>query len=983
MIEISLDGRERTSAAKGMRAKATRLGAVGLCLLANGVLAGVLFAREGAAQAPAAEPEPAPAPADPAAPPAPVPGAEPAGAAPAAPEPAAGASNPDQPGAEDLMPQDVDVTAPGGSKGMDEVVITVDRRRKDIQKYSGTASAFSETQLSRVGIQNVRELSAAVPGLQIGVQEGNTEVYIRGVGSDNNTELGDPADALHLDGIYIPRPRGVGSMFYDIERVEVNSGPQGTVRGRNALGGSINIVSVQPKLDEFGANAEATFGTFAQRRYQGMVNIPLGSKLALRFAGFSEVHDPYWQNAGESYDIPAAENADTYAFRAQLKWQPVKEFTALVAYDYTAERGTGYLGANFYGPLTAVYGPNDPNAGKTIPFDVNGLDNPRRTYLRGMNPSIDMWHQGVRGTLTYDFGPMSIEALGSYRSLRYQQVAGANAGVVYPGYGFQGVNPDVYGNGFWDSRSQSVVAELRLFAPDTARFRWTAGAFFFNEDQQVFLGQVSDPANGFAGGEFNMPNVKGGSIAGYADATFDVTSAFRVLGGIRVTHETKSRKGGLWSLLSGVPGTSPDYTGRYGTEGFRYEGLNRSDYNAIPAVPGMSNQAQIEQRVNLFLNGVKSFGARDTLPQIICNDPPTAQPGETQQPRLMPNPNGSGLRCTNGIKTGLNPDIFNQVPQNNEVNSTFVDWRAGVEFDLAKDNMLYATVSTGHKAGGFNDTSPAPGGVLFNSTYDPESIIAYELGSKNMIADRHLRLNASAFYYDYSDYVFQTIVAVAPSMDPTMPPPSSAVRQNAAKAHVMGLDVDANLALPAGFELEGHVLVMDAKFGAGDPVTDSRIGFGGTDNYLVSIKGKELPRAAPITLNLALSQLISSAAGSFDWSIQSQTVGKHYFTVYNGDGHLLPPAAGQDYSQPAQTILAAIAAGDTAAAQKFTDVVPTYTRFDLGGGWKHPDGRLSISGFVNNVFNIAYPTSVIATPSLNLRFYNPPRTAGVRVRVDW
>jgi outer membrane receptor protein involved in Fe transport len=64
-------------------------------------------------------------------------------------------------------------------------------------------------------------------------------------------------------------------------------------------------------------------------------------------------------------------------------------------------------------------------------------------------------------------------------------------------------------------------------------------------------------------------------------------------------------------------------------------------------------------------------------------------------------------------------------------------------------------------------------------------------------------------------------------------------------------------------------------------------------------------------------------------------------------------------------------------------VVPTYTRFDLGAGWTHPDGRLSINGYVNNAFNIAYATTIVSTPDLNLRFFNPPRTAGVRVRVEW
>src|SRR6185295_14895211 len=135
------------------------------------------------------------------------------------------------------------------------------------------------------------------------------------------------------------RPRGVGSMFFDIERVEVNSGPQGTLRGRNAMGGSVNIVSARPKLGELGANAEATFGTFAQRRYQGMVNIPVGDTLSFRFAGFSEVHDPYYINAGPLYDHTAAENADAYALRGQVLFAPTKAIQFLLGYDLTRERG--------------------------------------------------------------------------------------------------------------------------------------------------------------------------------------------------------------------------------------------------------------------------------------------------------------------------------------------------------------------------------------------------------------------------------------------------------------------------------------------------------------------------------------------------------------------------------------------------------------------------------------------------------------------
>jgi iron complex outermembrane receptor protein len=968
MAAFSVDGGKRSPApgSRTLRALASLLGGVGLV-----ILSGVASAQDPAPAEPApAEPAPTePAPAEPAAAPAEAPVDATAGG---------------EVAVEGTVGTDAVTNATGDDGEVGEVVVTVDRRRKNIQDYSGTASSLSEDQLTRVGIQNVREIASQVPGLQIGVQEGNTEVYIRGVGSDNNTELGDPAVAVHVDGIYIPRPRGTGSVFFDIARIEVNSGPQGTLRGRNALGGTVNIVTNEPVLGEFQANAEATFGNYSTRRYQGMVNIPLGDKVAFRFAAASEVHDSYWRNSGPIWDIPAAESADNYALRGTFKYQPTQRFTAIVAGDYTRERGTGWLGADFNGALTTRVDQNDPaTPGDTaddayVPFDVNGVDDPRDRYARGMNPWTDLWHYGVRGELTYDLGPLAVQALGSYRSLRYTQVTGSNNGPIYPGRDISGGNADDFDSSFWDSKSQSVIAELRAFAPDTARFRWTVGGFFFDEDQQVFLGQVADPADYFAGGEFNMPNVTGGSIAGYADGTFDIVKSFRVLGGVRVTHEDKARKGGLWSLFNNGPGGLASGPIRFGTEGFRFAGLGRSDYNA-------SSTATFDQRVALFLDGIDSFGARDTLPQILCADPLEGTP------RVERNDDGSGFHCTNGTNQATaaeRPNMFQQVPQNNDVSAVFVDWRAGVEYDLADDNLLYFTVSTAHKAGGFNDTTPydaaqqmLTGETYYNTEYDPESVLAFEVGSKNLLADKRLRANASAFYYDYKDYVFQTNVSIGvdPNPDDDQRPPTTAVRQNAADVKVLGLDLDVNYALPLGLEAGVHVLLESAKFGDNTYVIDSRIGDAAGDNYLVDIGGHWLPRASPVTLNYGLSQDIFTSIGSFDWIIQGQTRAKHYMSVYNGEGALLPPAPGATLSQRAIDFQSAPGPGE----QRFTDVVPTYTRFDIGAGWKHPDGRISINGYVNNVTNIAYTTSTIVTPGLNLRFYNPPRTAGVRFRVDW
>jgi iron complex outermembrane receptor protein len=692
------------------------------------------------------------------------------------------------------------------------------------------------------------------------------------------------------------------------------------------------------------------------------------------------VHDPYWENAGPLYDLRGAESADSYAFRGQVKWQPTSAFTALVGYDFTRERGTGWLGANFQGPLTQMDDngtPGDTTDDTPNPLDPEDIEDPRRIYQRGMQSGVDLKHHGVRAQLNYDAGPVQFEALASYRDVHFEQINGSNAGVVYPGYQADEDTADNFGSAYWDQSSQSFVGELRVFAPDTARFRWTAGAFFFREEQQTFLGQTTDQAEGFGGGEFPMPNTLGSSIAGYADGTFDVAESFRVLGGVRVTQEEKSRKDGMWSLWTGFPGNA-DVPVRFGTEGFQYHGNDRTIYS-------LPDNANVTDRVNLFLNGIKSFGARDTVPQYLCNDPPAAAVGEVQAQRL--NLIDGHFQCAFGVNdtliaqdaAGENPFAIQAVPQNNEVDNVFFDWRLGTELDLGKDSMLYATVSTGHKSGGFNDTSQNNG--LFNSEYGPEDVLAFELGSKNVFLDRRFRLNASAFYYRYNDQVFQTIVSVTPPDPDGMGGSNTAVRQNAASSNILGLDVDAVYSLPAGLEVEVHALLMDARFGDGVTVNDSRIGFD-VSEYQVDIGGNWLPRVSPLTLNYQLSQMIFSSVGIFDWVISGQTRTKQYQTVFNGEGELLPSIDGSIPTNADGTTVGSYATLQESAA-RLTDVIPAYTQINLGGGWKHPDGRLSISGFVNNVANTAYATSIIATPGLNLRFFNPPRVAGVRVRVDW
>lgn len=789
---------------------------------------------------------------------------------------------------------------------IDSIKVTVDRREKRLQDYAGSATAFTERDLDRVGVTNVRNMSSTTPYLEIGNQEANTEIYIRGVGSDNNTELGDPAAATHIDGIYIPRPRGVGSMFFDLERVELNRGPQGTLRGRNATAGSLNLVTAKPKLGEWGAEGSFQLGNYSQRLTRAMVNIPIGQRLALRVAAFSEVHEPFYENGGPVHTLRASESADVLAYRASAKWLPIDQVTITVQHDLTQERGTGFNGTNFSEALLAGIQPDE-------------IKNPRKVVYRGAQGSLDLLHWGVHGNVNVDLGPVQVEYLSSYRDMDYESVSAGNAGLAFPG----APPPDIdnWGTSYWEASSRSVVQELRIFSPDESRFRWTAGGFFFREKQAVFLGSTNDKSTGYLGNEFNMPDVTGTSWAGYADGTFDIIETLRATAGIRLTTESKERTG-IGSIY-GLNGVTAPF--RYGTEGFKFAGRDRADFTA-PTAAELDADGNVAPPFNDFRNGIDRFGARDTLQATLA---------------------APGVSMWNNIRE-----------QRGTYSDTFLDFRAGVDTNVTPDNLLYLMFSTGHKSGGFNDNVTTLAGQSIAPTYKPEAIYATELGSKNEFLERRLITNVSGFWYAYTDMQFQTIQALGDpgNLPPGQAPPSTALRQNAATARLLGLEVDATWRLPAGLQAGLQAMLLSAQFTDGE-VNDTRVSYEPSPDNVVSLNGRDLPRAPRLSLNYSLSQTITTPIGYFDWLVSGQTKTKHYMTVFNGEGYDNEGNVNPLYS----------------------DVVPTFTRFDAGVGYARPDGMLRIDAFVNNLTNVAHMTSLINVPNLNLRFFNPPRQMGVRL----
>lgn len=837
----------------------------------------------------------------------------------------------------------------------DEIIVTTNRRAEDSQNVSGVVQALGAEQLRQDGISELRQLQVAIPGLSIANQEGNVEIFIRGVGSANNTELGDPGAAPHLNGTYIPRPRGLGLMFYDLDRVEVNKGPQGTLYGRNALAGTLNIITAKPRLGEFSGYAQAEIANRSSYGAEGAINIPLGETLALRAAGYYINRDYGFKNVStgaEARDLKPAGLEENYAGRLSLLWEPSDRLSVSIVGDYGKETGTGYPGANIFSAVV----------GSGLRPDKLNL---KHVVYRGLQGDMENELWGIQGKINYDFETFGAELTGSYRSVDFYQVNASSDGIDYPGRDLSAVQYDNYSGNFWQTRSKSQVYEARLFANDDQRFRWNLGAFYFKEDQAVGYLALAD--RGFccySATEFVMPDVKGESYAFYVDGTYDVADRLRFLAGIRYTDERKSRYGigGNWALTLGGENFDCCFATRIGTEGFRPALLDRPNFD-------VSNITTPQGMAQFLIEGVKTPGLRDTLiaqigaiadgtnPNGTCIDRPDIDNGFVNCPTFNPSDRNGGFSYANFTIPGqqIGSSKFN-----------YVDWRVGIEYDLSDDNMLYAKVSTGHKSGGFNDSfdgSPIP------ETFSPEKLLVYEIGSRNSfdMFGRRGVFNLTGFYYDYTNQVFQDLTCI--NLDTTQQPPVcngySLVNRNIGASRIYGAEAEMRLRFPGNFGLDINAAYLDTKITRGI-VADARaqdFGAGG-NSPLISLVGNRLPLASKMNVSARLSQWFDAGPGRLDWQALLNYRSSYYLSQFNEADIVFLDGTRQ-----------------TAFAAGFPDRQQGYVTLNLGIGYTIDNFR--IEAWASNFLNEEVSQKALVGSSLNIRFLNDARTYGLRVRVNF
>ena len=862
------------------------------------------------------------------------------------------------------------------------IIVTADRREQSLQDFAGTAFVVTGEELLQRGVQDFTDLQDEIPGLSVANNGGNVEVFIRGIGSTNNTELGDPAASFHFDGVNIPRPSGIGSAFYDIERVEVNVGPQGTLRGRNATAGSVNAISFKPGLGIFDLGVEAEYGNFNQRSLRGALNVPLGENVAVRFAGLYLAHDSYYNNVGPVQGIDVAEKIENFSGRAQILFKPTDRLSILIAGDYISEGGTGYTGTNYALPLGEI------DAGNLESLDQ--IDNPRDVIARGITPDLNTDHWGIRTTVSYEADGMTIEYIGSYRDAVYDYEATTPLSPNFPGVidslsgGAGNPNADIILGESLDnfsrfriiSDSRSQFHELRFFNTDGPLI-WSVGGQYIREEQFSFLGSTGDRTPFFSGLEFNT-NTDTDSWAVYSDMTFEVEDDIRLTGGIRFTNDKKKRTGvaARYAIALGDGNFNCCLGVRVGTEGFEFAARDRTIINPDTDADGTISDQEV---FTFYANGIAQFGDRDNLDEILNFGPFPGFFGTVPgRPDCLDTNFGDGLTCNGFEPSGqftfgvpFQGQIFQQ---DGRIEDDFVDWRLRGEYDIADDHLVYALIANGHKSGGFNDNL-GDNGVA--PTYGTESVILYELGSKNefYIGDVRTRLNASIFYNDYSDQVFTSLLSVAQAVEfsnvfggenITLPDGTNqalvvSFSFNAADSEIYGAQLEGGFDLPANISLDFSALYLEAKIKNAEEIQDFRFQADVAPNEAVfqSINGRRLPRTPKWQLNAKLSQVFELPTGQLDYVISAGYRSSQFHTIFNSI----------DFQNPDNP------------AGRLNDRIDGYFTMDIGAGYTIDDaGKYRIEAYANNVTNTVNEAAIIITQFDNTRFFTRPRTYGVRMR---
>jgi outer membrane receptor protein involved in Fe transport len=577
------------------------------------------------------------------------------------------------------------------SDAVPEVIVTAQKREQRLQDVGLTVTAVGAEELANKRVSTLADLAQAVPGLIYTQSQNNTPVYtLRGVGFFESSLAAYPDVSTYIDQAPLPLPVTSTLTLFDLERVEVLKGPQGTLFGNNATGGAINFIAAKPS-SEFGSGETIGYGRFNTFDFDGYVTGPLSSTVNARLAAKVTRGDD-WQR---SYTTDASSGkVNNTALRMLLDWNP----NDLLKISFNLN---GWL--NYSDPLVPQYYRLTPqNApGAPGPFGTNVPTNlpifsyptaPRDARAADFSPTNvpsshnTFWQGAFRGDYKIS-DSVTLTSLTSYLQTRIQE-----------NLEYDGTTLEAYDLAGHAGKVKSVSQELRLAGTGQGAMRWVFGGNYERTTaDDAALNLSGDSTSAFINGSslaYFYADQKMVNYAGFGNIEYDLNHAFTLKGGVRYTKAKRST---------------------------------------------VSGNTQPTDRVDPYALGFNNFF------NIIWNSLSAIYPNFT------PVKQGDSFVIDNRLKpdgTPLNPATYGTAGNfYGELDESNVSWSVGADFKPTDEALLYANVSKGYKAGSFPLVSAATWSQQVGISQ--ESLVDYEVGFKTQAFNRRLTTNGAAFFYDY------------------------------------------------------------------------------------------------------------------------------------------------------------------------------------------------------------------------------------------
>lgn len=721
---------------------------------------------------------------------------------------------------------------------LEEIVVTANRREQSVQDVGIAVSQFSGDALQKVGAVDTTDLAQLVPGVYVsGAYGGQSQQFtIRGVTQSDYLDTIENPVAFYIDDVYITSAQGQSMSLFDIDRVEILKGPQGTLFGRNATGGLVHNIVKKPELNTYNGYGQITYGRFNEVDAQGGVNIPIGSNLAIRASGtFSRV-DNYWKNlypaggAGSqsilSFDGPGGNSTGvlisprgqdlggdkTGAARLQVLYHPNDALTVRLTGSYAHSRmstspytqeatiaivdsqgrvineervsptetrlAIGPGGTNYTGFTVLVPVVNGiltrPAAGGNF-FGYVPLD-PKKLELSDDFAQSNLDHTSAQvyaAHVDYDFGGVTLNSVTSYQKYNKEVYLGDGSPVNIDGFGAI-------------SNTEAYSQELRLNGK-TDRFRWQVGSFYLHNRVDLLQGILEPSGSALA----NLGTVFTGNPY-LVEAGGDlVTNVKFKSNSISVFGQGEYDLTDKWRLIAGLR----------------------------------------------YIHESQTYNYRHYMAQNLDNY-------KVEGAFLAP---------------AYQPDYDNT--------RDFNLWtgKLQVEYRPTHDLLLYAGVNRGVKAGNYNAPftfSPADTVPASAMAYAPETLVSYEGGFK--YGRGRWVFNASAFHYDYKNFqafVFTTASGLVRNVDST----------------VNGADVETRFSITDSLRLSATYAYSHAE------IPNFEIAPG----IFRTVRPPYSPRTqATVSLDYDLPQEIAGGYVSFD--VTANYAGDIYHNIRNFDAQRFP-----------------------------------------------------------------------------------------------